>query len=276
MKCLSIIAVVVAFFSALRFPVFSSGNVNFLFKDNEAHQLTEIKLTRRTRIGILDSLERFRSTALTAEATFKDTDRRTDLDRWYVQLLSSLKEGIERAALSQHSKSPPSVVRFENYHRLYSVLSELKIECLSGQRKEAKAIYEENMQAYVKESMGKPLEKIHSFFEAIEDAIDHGFKPEEIAFQQQFSRAELKKVISMYPGKEVKKGLEQLYKKVEKHLIEDSPLVQVVWRHMQDEFLRELKHYDELIGQCYPNSRITLEVSIQDVLSYFSQFAQEH
>lgn len=40
-------------------------------------------------------------------------------------------------------------------------------------------------------------------------------------------------VISLYPGKEVKKGLEQLYKKIEKHLADDSPLLQVVWRNMQ-------------------------------------------
>ncbi|VDK63038.1 unnamed protein product [Gongylonema pulchrum] len=86
----------------------------------------------------------------------------------------------------------------------------------------------------------------------------------------------MKRVISLYPGKEVKKGLEQLYKKIEKHLIDDSPLLQVVWRNMQDEFLKQLKHYNEVMGQCYPNSRIDLEVSIQDVLNYFSQFAMQH
>lgn len=40
-------------------------------------------------------------------------------------------------------------------------------------------------------------------------------------------------VLALYPGKEVKKGLEQLYRNVEKHLVENSPLLQVVWRHMQ-------------------------------------------
>ena len=43
----------------------------------------------------------------------------------------------------------------------------------------------------------------------------------------------LKEAIMAYSGKEVKKGLESLYKKVEKHLIEQSPLLQVVWRDMQ-------------------------------------------
>ena len=49
-------------------------------------------------------------------------------------------------------------------------------------------------------------------------------------------------MIQQYPGKEVKKGLEQLYKKLEKHLVEQSSLLQVVWRHMQvEEFMLKLE-----------------------------------
>ncbi|VDK45989.1 unnamed protein product [Anisakis simplex] len=247
-----------------------------IFMDSEAHYLADVKLSKKTRIGVLDNLDHFNDIARVAEAAFADTERRADLDRWYAQLICCLKEGIDRAAVSPYSKSPSAVVRFENYHHLYSILSELKIACLDTQRKEAKKTYQDNIQVYVKEYMGKPLEKVHVFFEGIEQAIEQGMKPEEVAFQQQYSRAELRKVLSLYPGKEVKKGLEQLYKNLEKHLVENSPLLQVVWRHMQDEFLKEIKRYHQIIGQCYAGSRIDLEVSIEDVLSYFSQFAQQH
>ncbi|VDN07869.1 unnamed protein product [Thelazia callipaeda] len=246
------------------------------YLDKKSHKLSEVRFSKRTRIGILENVDQFAELARTTQAAFAETDRRTDLDRWYTQLITSLKNGIERAADSPFSKSPPAVVRFENYHHLYSVLSELKIDCLDAYRKEAKKAYQDNIQIYVKDLMGRPLEKIHTFFESVEDAIRQGVKPEEIAFHQQFSRSELKKVISLYPEKEVKKGLEQLYRKIEKHLTESSSLLQVVWRNMQDEFLKQLKHYNEVMGNCYPNSRIDLEVSIQDVLSYFSQIAMQH
>ena len=36
-----------------------------------------------------------------------------------------------------------------------------------------------------------------------------------------------------FPGREVRAGLERLYKKVEKHLSEEENLLQVVWHHMQ-------------------------------------------
>lgn len=54
-----------------------------------------------------------------------------------------------------------------------------------------------------------------------------GVKESEIGYQTAFNKQELRKVIASYPGREVKKGLESLYKKVEKHLSEESNLLQV-------------------------------------------------
>lgn len=71
------------------------------------------------------------------------------------------------------------------------------------------------------------------FFENVQRAIDNKMRTDEVQIHPQFSRQELKKVVAMYPGKEVKKGLVELYRKVEKHLTEESSLLQVVWRNMQ-------------------------------------------
>ncbi|TMS36914.1 hypothetical protein L596_003971 [Steinernema carpocapsae] len=248
-----------------------------MLMEKEARALEAVKLTKKVRVGVLESIQRFEGLAKCAEKAFSEgSERRNELDRWYGELVNSIMRGIENVASSPYSKSPTSVVRFENYHTLYLTLSEMKIECLDARRKEAKKLYQDNMQAYIKEYMGRPLEKIHYFFEQVQNAIDSGIKPDEISFQSSFTREELRKVISSYPGKEVKKGLEMLYKKVEKHLMEQSPLLQVVWRNMQDEFLKQLKHYQQVIGRCYPNQRVDLEVSINEVLLFFSEIAQQH
>jgi hypothetical protein len=42
-----------------------------------------------------------------------------------------------------------------------------------------------------------------------------------------FSKQELRRVVKEYPAREVKKGLENLYRKVEKHLCEEENLLQV-------------------------------------------------
>ncbi|KAK0397357.1 hypothetical protein QR680_002096 [Steinernema hermaphroditum] len=248
-----------------------------MLMEKEARLLEGSRMTKRVRVGILDTIQRFEGLARCAEKAFSGgSERRNELDRWYGELLNSVIKGIEYAATSSYSKSPASVVRLENYHALYSKLSELKIECLDAKRKDAKKQHQDNIQVYVKEYMGRPLEKIHYFFENVQGAIDSGVKPDEISYQSAFTRDELKKVLSSYPGKEVKKGLEMLYEKVEKHLVDQSPLLQVVWTHMQDEFLKQLKHYKQVIGQCYPNQRVDLEVSINEVLQFFSEIAQQH
>ncbi|CAD6187358.1 unnamed protein product [Caenorhabditis auriculariae] len=247
------------------------------FMESEGQAYADVKVPKRTRIGILPTILRFENFVRNAETIFEGAERRTDLEKWYSHLYRCLCDGIQRASANPNSKSPPSVVKFENYHQLYLTLSELKITCLDRQRKDAKALKEEHIDAYVKEYMGRPLEKIQSFFDHVNDAIElRGVKPEEVSYQPQFSRLELKKVISQYPGKEVKKGLDQLYKKIEKSLVENSSLLQVVWRNMQEQFLKQLHEYHKLIQSCYPGSKIDLDVSTDDVLRFFSEIAQQH
>ncbi|PAV56592.1 hypothetical protein WR25_23393 [Diploscapter pachys] len=216
-----------------------------IFMEELSREFSDVRISKRSRVGILPTIDQFAKFQASAEKIFEGAERRTDLEKWYYQLYRSVCDGINKAANSPNSKYPASVVKFENYHELYLRLSELKISALDAQRKDAKASKEENIDTYVKEHMGRPLEKIH--------------------------------VIQQYPGKEVKKGLDQLYKKLEKHLVEQSSLLQVVWRHMQEQFLKQMQEYQTLIDTCYRGgAKIELEVSVQDVLSYFSEIAQQH
>lgn len=45
---------------------------------------------------------------------------------------------------------------------------------------------------------------------------------------------------------------------------------------MQGEFITQYKHIEELIQRCYPDSNVTLEFSIQNILEFFSEIAQSH
>lgn len=101
-------------------------------------------------------------------------------------------------------------------------------------------------------------------------------KENEVSYQMAFSKQELRKVISQYPVREVKKGLENLYKKVEKHLCEEVNLLQVVWREMQEEFIRQYNYLEERIQRCYADAMITLEFTIEDILGFFADIAQAH
>jgi len=42
---------------------------------------------------------------------------------------------------------------------------------------------------------------------------------------------------------------------------------------MQEEFISQYKHYEDLIKRCYPDSNVKLEFTIEDVLQYFTNIA---
>lgn len=91
----------------------------------------------------------------------------------------------------------------ENYHQVYDNLSHLKIQCLEEAREEAKQRYRTHQEQYVITCLGKPLDKLSTFFEGVERLLGTGMKPEQIGFYRDYNKAELLKCIQHYPGKEV-------------------------------------------------------------------------
>ncbi|XP_031637520.1 exocyst complex component 1 [Contarinia nasturtii] len=245
------------------------------FMNIQLQSIIESKVPRRSKCGLLPYVENFEQFSNTAENIFRKTERRTDLDKWYIQLIDAIFEHIPVHA-SEHPKTPDQVVRMENFHHMHSLLAYLKISSLDEQKKIAKVKYNEALRAYVTKYFGRPLEKLNLFFDGVQQKVGQGVKETEISYQMAYSKQELRKVIGLYPAREVKKGLESLYKKVEKHLCEEENLLQVVWRAMQEEFIVQYKYLEEQITRCYANSMITLDFTIDDILNFFSEIAQSH
>ncbi|KRY58398.1 Exocyst complex component 1 [Trichinella britovi] len=252
------------------------------------------KSTKKIKYGILPALTKFLLFAQEIELAYENRERRSDVDRWYPNFVNSLWDGIEVAATDPNGKSPASIVRMENYHVLHcklicffffffyalvhcgAILSQLKIACLVSMRKETKEKYFAAMNAYVKEIMGKPFEKLQIFFDNVSRFIDQGMKAEDISYQQAFNRQELRRIVGFYPLNEVRRGIEQLYDTTEQHLSDEKHLLQVIWRNVQNEFIRQYKKYEHLINTCYPNSNIQMEFSLDDLLSCLSEIARQH
>lgn len=198
------------------------------FMQAQKSAIEDAKIPKKAKCGVLTFLKGFEQFAKQAESVFKGVSaRRTDIDRWYVTLIQTMFEAIDKLSM-EHHKTPSEIIRLENYHYLHDVLRTLKIQCLEGEQKEAKQRYNEALKDYVSRYFGRPLEKLNSFFEGVQIKVNQGVKAEEVGYQLAYSKQELRKVIKDCSLKEVRKGLEEMYKKVEKHVCEpDSTLIQV-------------------------------------------------
>ncbi|XP_014236902.1 exocyst complex component 1 isoform X2 [Trichogramma pretiosum] len=245
------------------------------FMQAQQQSILDTKVNRKHKCGILPYVENFGTFAQTAEMIFKNSDRKVDLEKWYKKLINTMFDSIVCHS-TEHHKTPPEVVKMENFHHLHDSLARLKISVLDHERKEAKQKYQEALKAYVTRYFGRPLEKLNFFFDGVQAKVGAGVKESEISYQMAFSRQELRRVVKEYPAREVKKGLEHLYKKVEKHLCEEENLLQVVWREMQGEFIAQYTNIEKLIQRCYPDSNVTLEFTIENILEFFSEIAQSH
>ncbi|NWH60784.1 EXOC1 protein, partial [Geococcyx californianus] len=252
------------------------GNVLVLAKSNFnkcigtlCKEIEETKMPSKMKGGILPSVSRFEEFVTFSEGVFRTARRRGELDKAHLRLAGSVFSSIDSLS-SANLKVNTDMVMMENFHHIHCFLCQKKIPCLEAKKTEAKQRYSEHMEKYVIRYLGQPLEKLTHFFEGVKARVAQGVKEEEVSFQLAYSKQELRKVIEKYPGKEVKRALETLYRKIHKYLSPEENLLPVVWHAMEQEFIRQYQEFEDLIQRCYAGSGIAMDFTMEDLLSYFN------
>ncbi|NXQ84299.1 EXOC1 protein, partial [Nyctibius grandis] len=258
------------------------GNMLLLAKSNFnkcigtlCKEIEEAKMPSKMKGGILPSVSRFEEFVNFSEEAFRTARRRGELDKALLRLAGSVFSSINSLS-SANLKVNTDMVMMENFHHIHCFLCQKKIHCLKGKKREAKERYSEHMEKYVIEYLGQPLEKLNHFFEGVKARVAQGVKEEEVSFQLAYSKQELRKVIEKYPGKEVKRALETLYKKIHKYLSPEENLLPVVWHAMEQEFICQYQEFEDLIQRCYAGSGIAMDFTMEDLLSYFNSITLSH
>ncbi|XP_031980165.1 exocyst complex component 1-like isoform X2 [Corvus moneduloides] len=215
------------------------GNVLLLAKSNfnkcigtMCKEIEEAKAPSRMRGGILPCVSRFQEFVAFSEEVFRTSRRWGELDKAQLRLASSVFSSIKGLS-SANLRVNTDMVMMENFHHIHNFLCQKNIPCLEGKKREAKQRSREHMEKFVTTYLGQPLEGLNHFFEGVKARLAQGVKEEEVSFQLAYSKQELRKVIEKYPGKEVKRALETLYRKIHKHLSPEENLLPVVWQAME-------------------------------------------
>ena len=137
----------------------------------------------------------------------------------------------------------------------------------------------EHMDLYVGAVIRRPLGKLLDFIESTESLILHTSddgRPSTIASRASHSRSIFKKLLSNYDGKEVRRGIETLKKRVEKHFGDaDEPglsrgLVTKVLKGCEDKYADAKQRAETIIESVYESGPgLEVEWKKEDVAAAF-------
>ncbi|KXS17867.1 hypothetical protein M427DRAFT_54115 [Gonapodya prolifera JEL478] len=278
------------------------------FVNEQVALIEETKVSVKRRTGVLSFMRTFPVFVDRLESCIRDTQPtphgapstartivNTSLERVVRKIFESMEviaKEVQQAAESNNKAQQDDkerlnvhILHMQNMHMFYTELRGRKVAVLDPWVKQAKSLYDQHLQRYVKAVIRRPLGKLLEFFEGVEDLLRTG-AAEEVSFHIQFNKNALKEVLRKQSAKEMKRNLEQLYKRVDKHFQEgenssavnsqssSGSLLQVVWRDIQEEFIKLLNRYEDLISRCWPKSGLKLEFSVKDMLDWFSEIAR--
>ena len=186
----------------------------------------------------------------------------------------------------------------ENMHFFVAEISQMDVPSLNGSTRRAQETLDENLSAYIKIVFRRPFGKIivsdwqpplsshllilllfQDFFEGI-DRVTKDLNSGDITSNSNFTKASLRKVLKDYNSKDIRKYIDVLSKRVEKHFTDGEKVDESnsaisgkvlldVWKVCEEEFVKLTETWTSRITQWYSDSGITLEFTRTDVEAAF-------
>ncbi|KDQ63382.1 hypothetical protein JAAARDRAFT_53605 [Jaapia argillacea MUCL 33604] len=252
--------------------------------------IEDTKITSKKRNGVAPFIKYFPSYIGRVESQLVGADTldiRGHVDLAYEKIVQvmfdSLKqmakldgEGEDKGQLNYH------VIMIENMHHFVAEMGQTEIGSVAAFVKRAESIYDENLGAYVRMVLKRPFAKIIDYFEGVERLLKTT-APTEVSNNGSYNKSSLKKVTKEYNGKDIRKYVDALFGRVEKHFTEASEKATTektsgitpgtvmvgVWKACEEELLRITDLFSKRISQCYAESGVSLEYTPADVEAAF-------
>ncbi|KAI1504821.1 exocyst complex component Sec3-domain-containing protein [Biscogniauxia marginata] len=232
------------------------------FVDEQIRAIEETKVKIKKRKGIISFMRIFPNFSAAVESMLSSIDttssvRRT-VDREYDRIIKSMFDALkviarENPATLTNSGADPEdkealnyhILLIENMNHFVEELDTHGLEILEDWKEAATGEIAEHMGLYLNAVMRRPLGKLLEYLENIEAQLGTGKSPSIVAAQPSNAKGTFNKVLSNYDGREVRKGIEALRKRVEKHFGDaDDPSLS---RSLVNRVLRECeKFYGEV------------------------------
>lgn len=205
------------------------------FVDDQIRAIEETKVKIHKRKGVIHFIRVFPAFSTVVENMLVGIDpnlpiRRT-VDREYDRMLKSMFDSLlviarenpavgvtsgggdpeDKEALNFH------ILLIENMNHFVEETDTRGLDVLEIWKNNASREYHEHMGLYLNAVMRRPLGKLLDHLENIEAQLQSGKAPTLIAAQPSNTKTIFNKILGNYDSKEVRKGIEALRKRVEKH-----------------------------------------------------------
>ncbi|KAG2120700.1 exocyst complex component Sec3-domain-containing protein [Suillus discolor] len=258
--------------------------------NQQIKMIEETKLTSKKRKGVAHFVKYFPIYVSRIEQQLIGADGleiRANIDLAYEKIVHSMFECLKHMATLDGDDEDKGQLNYhvllvENMHYFVAEMSQLDVGSVSGFPKQAEAIYNENLNAYVKIVLRRPFAKIIDYFDGIERLLTTT-APTEVSKNSNYNRSSLKKVVKEFDGKDIRKHIDALFKRVEKHFTEaeekatkeessgiaPGTVMVGVWKTCEEELQRMTENFNKRISQCYADSGVSLEYTSADVETSF-------
>jgi exocyst complex component 1 len=249
------------------------------FVEDQIRAIEETKVKIKKRKGVISFIRIFPNFSAAVENMLVGVDEgasvRRTVDKEYDRIIRSMFDSLkviarENPATLTNSGADPEdkealnfhILLIENMNHFLEEVDTRGLEVLEDWKQNAADELAEHMSLYLGAIMRRPLGKLLEYLENIEAQLAAGKSPTAIASQPSNAKTIFNKVLSAYDGKEARKGVEALRKRVEKHFGDaDDPNLS---RGLVNRVLKECeKFYGEVEVRI---STITTTVYSGDVL----------
>ncbi|KAL2868868.1 GTP-Rho binding exocyst subunit SEC3 [Aspergillus lucknowensis] len=266
------------------------------FVDEQIRGIEETKVKVNKRKGVISFMRVFPNFSAAVENMLSDPsqefyDIRISVNEAYDRINRAMWESLkfiakeapgQPTAVAAAGSGDPEDKEVLNYHILLienmnHYIEEVDVRnlpVLERWRDRAQQDLQEHLKLYLDSVIHRPLGKLLDFVDSVETLLAATSKPTDIASRPSHSRSVAKKVLATYDVKEIKRGIEMLKKRVDKHFGDaDDPGLS---RSLVIKVLRECegrydKTYDRVRGvlQAVYEGQLDVEWRKEDAIAMF-------
>ncbi|GAA5913162.1 hypothetical protein JCM6882_005804 [Rhodosporidiobolus microsporus] len=242
----------------------------------QVKSIEQTKLTLKKRKGVVPFVRIFPLFVARVESQLDNCDNlniRGVINVQYERIVATMFDSLQQMAKMDGEGQGQGgegkdqlnyhVILVENMHHIIATFSnKQKVPALAPFVAQAREKYDQNLAAYIRLILRRPLARVLDFFAGLEQLL-RTTPPTEVSLHSAYTRSALRRTTSDVRSKDLRKAIDVLYKRVDKHFggdvaspaAEQNEVLKTVWKATEDEMQRLVGNWKGLVAKCYPDEK---------------------